>query len=177
MGIYPAPRFKPALGRARVSPELVSAGGCRTHKTHTIISPSKINAGIAPSTSWLGVNFTLVMPLTEDALGALAFTRILTSSAGPCHSLNMQSATRKDLGRFITADPKICRGRPTFKGTRITVADVLADVERGLSWDFICYRWGAGKISKDAITEAVRLARHALLDRQGRLTEDVAAVA
>jgi uncharacterized protein (DUF433 family) len=63
----------------------------------------------------------------------------------------MKTTDRKQLGQFIVADPKVCRGRPTFKGTRITVADVLADVERGLSGDFICHRWGDGKITKDAI--------------------------
>ena len=89
----------------------------------------------------------------------------------------MKTATRKELGRFVVAEPNICRGRPTFKGARVTVADVLADVERGLSWDFICERWGDGKITRDAIAEAVQLARCALLDRDGRLAEDMAAVA
>jgi hypothetical protein len=42
-----------------------------------------------------------------------------------------------ELGRYIVADPMICHGKPTFKGTRVFVADVLADVERGLSWDFM----------------------------------------
>ncbi len=74
-----------------------------------------------------------------------------------------------ELGRYIVADPAICHGKPTFRGTRVFVADVLADVERGLSWDFIVRRWGGGKISKAAVTEAVRLARNALLDEQGRL--------
>jgi uncharacterized protein (DUF433 family) len=82
----------------------------------------------------------------------------------------MKTVVRKDLGRYIVADPKICRGRPTFKHTRVTLADVLADVERGLSWDFICSRWSDGKITREAIAEAVRLARCALLDRDGRLT-------
>lgn len=59
----------------------------------------------------------------------------------------------------------------------MTVADVLADVERGLSWDFICYRWGDGKITKEAIAEAVQLARRALLGHDGHLAEEVAAVA
>jgi uncharacterized protein (DUF433 family) len=77
---------------------------------------------------------------------------------------------RVELGRYIVADSAICHGKPTFRGTRVFVADVLADVERGLSWDFIIGRWGGGKISKAAITEAVRLARNALLDDQGRLT-------
>jgi uncharacterized protein (DUF433 family) len=89
----------------------------------------------------------------------------------------MKTGQRKDLGRYIIADPKICRGRPTFKGTRVTVADVLADVERGLSWDFICYRWGDGKITRDAIAEAVQLARRALLNRAGHLADEIAAVA
>src|SRR5881397_2280113 len=89
----------------------------------------------------------------------------------------MKRAQRKNLGRFIVADRRICRGRPTFKGTRVTVADVLADVERGLSWDFICYSWGDGKITKEAVGEAVQLARQALLDRGGHLAEDVAAAA
>jgi uncharacterized protein (DUF433 family) len=89
----------------------------------------------------------------------------------------MKTARRKDLGRCIVADPRICRGRPTFKGTRVTVADVLADVESGLSWDFICYRWGDGKITKDAVAEAVRLARRALLDPGGHLADEVPAAA
>ena len=81
------------------------------------------------------------------------------------------------MGQFIVADPKMCRGKPTFKGTRVTVADVLADVERGLSWDFICHRWGDGKITHDAVAEAVQLARRALLDADGQLAHDVAAAA
>ncbi len=69
------------------------------------------------------------------------------------------------LDRYIIADPAICHGTPSFRGTRVVVADVLADVERGLSLEFILHRWGAGKISK----AAVHLARVALLDDQGRL--------
>ncbi len=80
------------------------------------------------------------------------------------------AARRIELGRYIVADPAICHGKPTFRGTRVFVADVLADVERGLSWDFIMSRWGGGKITKAAITEAVRLARNALLSEDGRLS-------
>ena len=74
-----------------------------------------------------------------------------------------------ELGRYVVVDPGICHGKPTFKGTRVFVADVLADVERGLSWDLIVRRWGRGKITKAAVTEAVRLARGALLREDGRL--------
>ena len=73
------------------------------------------------------------------------------------------------MGRYIVADPAVCHGKPTFRGTRVFVADVLADVERGLSWDFILHRWGRGKICKAAVTEAAQLAREALLDEKGRL--------
>jgi uncharacterized protein (DUF433 family) len=76
---------------------------------------------------------------------------------------------RVELGRYIVADPAICHGKPTFKGTRVFVADVLTDVERGLSWDFIVQRWGGGKICKAAVTEAVQLARQALLNDDGGL--------
>jgi len=31
------------------------------------------------------------------------------------------SNQRTELGRFIVADPKICQGKPAFKGTRIMV--------------------------------------------------------
>jgi uncharacterized protein (DUF433 family) len=81
----------------------------------------------------------------------------------------------KQLGQYIVSDPRVCRGRPTFKGTRVTVADVLADVEQGLSWDFITYRWGDGKIDRSAIAEAVQLARRALLNAEGKLTDDALA--
>jgi uncharacterized protein (DUF433 family) len=77
---------------------------------------------------------------------------------------------RIELGEHIVSDPAVCHGKVTFKGTRIFVADVLADVESGLSWDFIIRRWGAGKLSKAAIAEALHLGRNAWLDEDGRLT-------
>ena len=41
------------------------------------------------------------------------------------------------IGRYIVADPKICHGKPTFRGTRIMVADVLEQVVEGLAWESI----------------------------------------
>src|SRR5262249_20630968 len=66
------------------------------------------------------------------------------------------------LGRYIVADPRICHGKLTFRGTRIFVAQVLEQVAGGLTWDTIVEKWG-GSISKEAIAEAVQLAREALL--------------
>ncbi len=67
------------------------------------------------------------------------------------------------LGRFVVSDPAMCHGLPTFRGTRVFVSDVLDDVARGMAWEAITERWHVS-ISKDAIAEAVRLAREALIN-------------
>lgn len=66
------------------------------------------------------------------------------------------------LGRYLVADPEICHGKLTFRGTRIFVADILQQVAEGTTWDAISEAWG-GKVSQEAIAEAARLAREALL--------------
>ena len=65
---------------------------------------------------------------------------------------------KKVMGRYIVADPKICHGQPTFRGTRILVADVLEQVASGMAWSSIVEEW-RGSISEEAIAEAVRAAR------------------
>jgi uncharacterized protein (DUF433 family) len=67
------------------------------------------------------------------------------------------------LGRYLVADPEICHGKPTFRGTRILVADVLDQVAAGLAWETIVEEW-RGSITQEAIAEAVRLARQAFLE-------------
>jgi uncharacterized protein (DUF433 family) len=67
------------------------------------------------------------------------------------------------VGRYIVSDAKICHGQPTFRGTRILVADVLDQVAEGLSWETIVEEWH-GSITAEAITEAVSLAGKAFLD-------------
>jgi uncharacterized protein (DUF433 family) len=63
------------------------------------------------------------------------------------------------IGRFIVADPAICHGQPTFRGTRILVRDVLEEVASGIAWETIIEEW-RGSIYSDAISEAVLLASH-----------------
>lgn len=70
----------------------------------------------------------------------------------------MKPAKRKALGRFIVMDPEVCHGKPTFAGTRIMVEQVLKQVASGKDWDAIVVQW-RGRISKEAIGEAVDLAR------------------
>jgi uncharacterized protein (DUF433 family) len=68
----------------------------------------------------------------------------------------------KELGKYIVADPDICHGQPTFRGTRILVKTVLAQVARGEEWQTIISDW-EGKINEEGISEAVRLASDALI--------------
>ena len=75
--------------------------------------------------------------------------------------------SRVELGRFIVADPEICHGKPTFKGTRIMVWQVLEDAAAGRSWDFICNTRWSGKIPLAAVAEAVRLAGEAWQELHG----------
>ncbi len=70
---------------------------------------------------------------------------------------------KRMIGRFIVADPAICHGQPTFRGTRILVADVLEQVAAGSAWETIVEDW-RGNVSSHAISEAVRLASQAFRD-------------
>jgi uncharacterized protein (DUF433 family) len=69
---------------------------------------------------------------------------------------------RRLVGRYVVVDKRICHGQPTFRGTRIMVADVLEQVASGMAWEAIVEEW-RGKVSHKAIGEAVRLAREALI--------------
>ena len=65
--------------------------------------------------------------------------------------------TRVELGQYIVADSGICHGKPTFKGSRVMVWQVLRAIERGEDWDSICAAW-RGSVTREAIAEAVHLA-------------------
>ena len=71
--------------------------------------------------------------------------------------------SQKLIGRHIVSDPKICHGKPTFRGTRIMVAQVLEQVASGMAWEAIIEEW-RGSITKEAITEAVHLASQAFVE-------------
>lgn len=68
----------------------------------------------------------------------------------------------KLLGRYIVADPKICHGKPTFRGTRIMVWQVLEMLADGMAWETIIEQLH-DSITKDAIAEAVKLSGEAFL--------------
>jgi uncharacterized protein (DUF433 family) len=76
----------------------------------------------------------------------------------------------KRMGRFICADPNICHGQLTFRGTRILVSDVLELVAGGKNWDDIieeCH----GSITRQAIAEAIRCAGLAIAQHADEYVE------
>jgi len=79
----------------------------------------------------------------------------------------------KTMGRYIVTDPDICHGEPIFRGTRILVADVLEQVAGGMDWEAIIEEW-RGKLTKEAIAEAIRLAREALITHTPELMAETA---
>lgn len=78
---------------------------------------------------------------------------------------------KRFMGRYIVSDPKICHGQPTFRGTRILVADVLEQVAHGMVWDAIVEEWRGG-VNRAAIAEAVRLAREVFAEHAQELALD-----
>ena len=78
------------------------------------------------------------------------------------------NARRLEFGEHIVADPLICHGKPTFKGTRIMVWQILDELAPGMSPTEIVKAWN-GRTTRRAIAESVSLARRSLLDSHGRL--------
>ena len=69
-----------------------------------------------------------------------------------------------ELGDHIVADPHICHGKPTFKGTRVMAFQVLEQVAYGTPWERVVWSW-RGKVPMAAITEAVKLASELFKDQ------------
>ena len=65
------------------------------------------------------------------------------------------------LGQYVVSAPGVCRGRPTFKYTRVEVAGVLEWLGAGNSLrEFLTN--AEGRITPDAVLEAAALAGNAL---------------
>ena len=61
-----------------------------------------------------------------------------------------------DINKYIVADPKICHGKPTFKGTRIMVWQILEMLEGGLTTKQIIENFPS--LTKDQIKAALHYA-------------------
>jgi uncharacterized protein (DUF433 family) len=64
------------------------------------------------------------------------------------------------LGKFIVSAPGVCRGRPTFKYTRIEVAGVLDLLGAGYPINKIVKNY-LGRVPRGAVLEAIDLAAKA----------------
>ena len=79
---------------------------------------------------------------------------------------------QKMIGRYIVTDPNICHGKPTFRGTRIMVWQVLEQLANGMAWETIEEEW-QGKVTKEAIAESVRLAGQAFIEHADEYSFDL----
>lgn len=60
-----------------------------------------------------------------------------------------------------------------FRDTRILVADVPEHVANDMDWESIIEEW-RGKLTREAIAEAIRLAREALISHTPELMQETA---
>jgi uncharacterized protein (DUF433 family) len=66
------------------------------------------------------------------------------------------------LGKYVVSAPSVCRGRPTFKYTRIEVAGILDRLAAGESMEKLVHDF-RGRFSRPALEEAIVLAARALV--------------
>ena len=76
---------------------------------------------------------------------------------------------RIELGKYIVADPEICHGKPTFKGTRIMVWQVFEHLALGEPVESFPKHF-PGRISLEAVREALQLGKE-LFARNGNAWE------
>jgi len=68
--------------------------------------------------------------------------------------------------KWIISDPRICHGKPVFKGTRILVSDILEMIAEGVTIDEILEEYP--QLRREMILEAIALAAE-LLRRERRV--------
>jgi uncharacterized protein (DUF433 family) len=61
---------------------------------------------------------------------------------------------RVDIGKYIVVDDEICHGKPTFKGTRVLVSDVIELLATDLSIEEIIRDYYPS-LNEDMIKEAL----------------------
>jgi len=67
------------------------------------------------------------------------------------------------LGQYIATVSGVCGGRPTFKYTRLEVSVVLDVLAAGWTVEQIVHEYVQSQLTPEAVAEAVRLAKEALV--------------
>jgi uncharacterized protein (DUF433 family) len=65
------------------------------------------------------------------------------------------------VGEYLVADPRVCHGKMTFRGTRVPVETILSYLAKGHSLAYLRKSWP--EVRAEAIAEAVRLATELLV--------------
>lgn len=68
-----------------------------------------------------------------------------------------------EVGKHLIVHPRVCFGKMTFNGTRVPVETVLTFLAMGSTIDEILADWP--QLKREAVVEAIELARDALIDR------------
>jgi uncharacterized protein (DUF433 family) len=63
---------------------------------------------------------------------------------------------RVEVSKYIVIDTEICHGKPTFKGTRIMVSDILELLAAGKTIEEICNSYPG--LTREMILDAVSYA-------------------
>src|SRR5262249_40752886 len=77
------------------------------------------------------------------------------SLEGAVCSMPKKAEQPRELGKYIIANPRICHGEPTFKGTRKLVRDCIEMAAKGLTIDELASR---ANLPREAIVQALRFA-------------------
>ena len=68
--------------------------------------------------------------------------------------------------KWIVTDPKVCHGKPVFRGTRILVSDVLEMLASGMTMEEVLEEYP--RLTREMVLEALALAAE-LLKRERRI--------
>jgi uncharacterized protein (DUF433 family) len=107
--------------------------------------------------------------LLRRKMGPIGLLAIIVLEVLTVAKRKQHQVAKRLIGRYVVADPAICHGQPTFRGTRMLVSDVMEQVAGGMAWETIVEEW-RGDVSLDAISEAVRLASQAFRDHSAQYT-------
>ena len=86
-----------------------------------------------------------------------------TTKSSVCETYGDAPYEYYPIGQYIVAAPGVCGGRLTFKYTRLEVAVVLDLLAAGWTTEHILREYAQSKLTPEAIAEAIRLAKEALV--------------